>query len=62
MMNDNRDIFSKIYNGKIWGDGIEVPLSGSGSKPENSIVYVNIIKTYISENNIKSGFDFVHGS
>jgi hypothetical protein len=62
MMNDNRDIFSKIYHGKIWGDGIEVPLSGSGSKPENSIVYVNIIKNYISENITNSVLDFGHGS
>jgi hypothetical protein len=59
---NNKEIFSKIYNGKIWGDGIGVPLSGSGSKPENSIIYVNIIKTYISENNINSVLDFGHGS
>ena len=59
---NNKEIFSKIYNGKSWGDGIEVPLSGSGSKPENSIIYVNIIKTYISENDINSVLDFGHGS
>jgi hypothetical protein len=59
---NNKEIFSKIYNSKIWGDGIEVPLSGSGSKPRNSIIYVNIIKNYISENNINSILDFGHGS
>ena len=59
---DNREIFSKIYHNKFWGDGIEVPLSGSGSKPENSIIYVDTIKTYISENNINSVLDFGHGS
>ena len=59
---DNKEIFSKIYYNKFWGDGIEVPLSGSGSKPENSIIYVDTIKTYISENKINSVLDFGHGS
>jgi hypothetical protein len=59
---NNKEIFTKIYNGKIWGNGIETPLSGTGSKPENSIIYVNIIKTYISENDINSILDFGHGS
>ena len=62
MSKNYQEIFSKIYNGKIWGDGIEIPLSGSGSKPENSVVYVNIIKTFISENDVNSVLDFGHGS
>jgi hypothetical protein len=57
----NKEIFSQIYDNKIWGDGSGVPLSGSGYKPENSITYVNIIKTYILENSIKSVLDFGHG-
>ena len=62
MNNNYQEIFSKIYNGKIWGDGIEIPLSGSGSEPENSVIYVKIIKTYISENDVNSVLDFGHGS
>jgi hypothetical protein len=54
----NKEIFSNIYNKKIWGDGIKVPRSGSGSTPKNGITYVNIVKTYISENNISSVLDF----
>jgi hypothetical protein len=59
---DNKVVFSKIHDTKVWGDGVEVPLSGSGSKPKNSIIYVDIIKTYISENSINSVLDFGHGS
>ena len=58
---NNKEIFSQIYSDKIWGDGVRVPLSGSGSKPENSITYVNIIKTYILENDVNSILDFGHG-
>jgi len=59
---NNKEIFSKIYNSKIWGNGIEIPLFGSGSRPSNSIIDVNIVKNFISENGINSILDFGHGS
>lgn len=59
---DNKAVFSKIYNTMFWGDGVEVPLSGTGSIPKNSATYVDIVKTYIYENKINSVLDFGHGS
>lgn len=58
---NNKDIFARIYREKIWGDGIDTPYSGSGSKPKNAIPYIEIIKNYIHKNNIKSILDFGHG-
>ena len=57
----NKDIFAQIYNSKIWGNGIDVPLSGSGSSPTNASPYVDIVKAYILTNGIKSILDFGHG-
>jgi hypothetical protein len=58
---NNKDIFTQIYNNKIWGNGIEIPYSGSGSKPANALPYVEIIKTFISDNEISTILDFGHG-
>jgi hypothetical protein len=57
----NSEIFSQIYKDKIWGNGVGVPLSGSGSIPNNAFPYVNLIKTFVSKNEIDSVLDFGHG-
>ena len=58
---NNKDIFAQIYSSKIWGNGIDIPFSGSGSKPANALPYVDIVKTYISKNGVNSILDFGHG-
>ena len=55
-------IFDSIYEQKFWGKGTaEEPLSGSGSNPDNSLLYVNYIRETIETRSIKSVLDIGHG-
>lgn len=53
--------FTEIYKNNIWGNGIDIPLSGSGSLPKNSEIYSQIVQEFISEYRIDSVLDIGHG-
>ena len=59
---NNREVFTKIYEEKIWGKGTpSSPLSGAGSHPDMSLPYLQFVKSTIQSNGIKTVFDFGHG-
>ena len=60
-MTNLRQVFDSIYENKVWGDGINSPRSGSGSKPDNATTYVRFVKKIIKEHGIDSVTDFGHG-
>jgi len=45
--------FTDIYNNNVWGLG-----SGTGSLPENNLVYMNYLSEFLKKNNVKSVVDF----
>lgn len=51
-MENHEEIFNKIYKENIWGG------SGGGSNPENCKLWIQFIRVFIKENNIKSVVDF----
>jgi hypothetical protein len=58
------NIFTKIYENKLWGDNEENDYkgsSGSGSKLEYNIEYIRFIKEFIKIKNIKSVVDLGSG-
>lgn len=53
--------FTEIYRKNIWGNGVEIPLSGSGSLPKNSQIYSQTVQEFISKYRIKTVLDVGHG-
>ena len=54
----NMNVFDDIYINKVWGvDENGEGISGSGSKVENNIKYLNFLNTFIKINKIKSIVD-----
>lgn len=47
-----KNSFTEIYKNKYWFNG-----SGSGSSPQNTILYRKFLQNYITENKIKSVID-----
>lgn len=56
-MNSNEIIFTKIYREKSWG-----PHDGEGSLPENTKLYRQFLKDFMSENQIRSVVDIGCGN
>jgi SAM-dependent methyltransferase len=50
--NSNSEIFSKIYENNIWGNG-----SGAGSKLENCLEYIDFLNRFLRKNKISSVVD-----
>jgi len=51
-MNDDYEVFSRIYRDNVWGNG-----SGWGSSIEFAQAYVNFINEFLQSNEIKSVLD-----
>lgn len=47
-----KHVFSEIYEKKVWYSG-----SGSGSAPENTVPYRDLLQSYLAEHRIKSVLD-----
>ncbi len=54
-------IFSELYEKRVWGDGVVIPLSGGGSSPEVAEPYVRFVERVIREHAISSVVDIGHG-
>ena len=58
----NQEVFTKIYNDRIWGKGTpSSPSSGDGSHPDMSLPYLQLVKSSIQDKGIDTVFDFGHG-
>lgn len=54
----HKDIFSEIYEDKIWNNGDNsIPLSGPGSSIENTIEVIHLLDTFIENNKCDSVLD-----
>jgi hypothetical protein len=60
-MTDENEVFSDIYENGLWNPQGNNPKSGSGSSPKNATTYLNVVRDFISEKNIKTVLDFGHG-
>ena len=57
-----QEIFGKIYSEHVWGEGTkDSPLSGGGSLAVNAQDYVDFVKKFIEDNEVKTVVDFGHG-
>jgi len=58
-MNNHKQIFSTIYENKVWSNSDTVPLSGRGSTLKSSIKYITFLQNIINNksNNINSILD-----
>lgn len=56
--NSNGSVFSKIYEGGIWGkDTNGIGTSGSGSSPHNAKIYIDFLRNFLKKNEITSVVD-----
>jgi SAM-dependent methyltransferase len=53
-----QDIFSDIYDNKVWGASEQALYSGPGSRPENVTRYAAFVSQFVAMHQIKSLVDF----
>jgi len=52
-LKDHKEIFTKIYADKVWGDG-----SGGGSTLQNTVEYRELLQKFLKDYKIKSVVDY----